>query len=94
MIFGLLVSIPIIVWGSTLVLKLLDRFPIFITFGAALLGWIAGGLMVNDPAGDRWPLLDTPAAIYGASAAGALFVVIAGYALKKRRATSNVTNSH
>ncbi|KVE35419.1 TerC family protein [Burkholderia sp. BDU5] len=93
-IFGLIVSIPIIVWGSTLVLKLLDRFPIFITLGAALLGWIAGGLMVNDPAGDRWPLLDTPAAIYGASVAGALFVVIAGYALKKRRAMSRAANSH
>jgi len=87
-IFGLVVSIPIIVWGSTLVLKLLDRFPIIVAFGAALLGWIAGGLMVNDPAGDRWPLLDTPAAVYGASVAGALFVVGVGYALKKRRAAS------
>ncbi|CAN0623271.1 Integral membrane protein, YjbE family [Burkholderia multivorans] len=87
-IFGLVVSIPIIVWGSTLVLKLLDRFPVIVAFGAALLGWIAGGLMVNDPAGDRWPLLDTPAAIYGASVAGALFVVGIGYALKKRRAAS------
>ncbi len=54
-IFGLLVSIPLIVWGSQLVLKLLDRFPIVITLGAALLGWIAGGLIINDPAGDRWP---------------------------------------
>ncbi len=42
-IFGLVVSIPLIVWGSQLVLKLLDRFPIVITLGAALLGWIAGG---------------------------------------------------
>ncbi|KDB07893.1 integral membrane protein, YjbE family [Burkholderia sp. lig30] len=90
-IFGLVVSIPIIVWGSTLVLKLLDRFPIIVAFGAALLGWIAGGLMVNDPAGDRWPLLDTPAAIYGASMAGALFVVGVGYALKKRRGASGAS---
>ena len=59
-IFGLVVSIPLIVWGSQLVLKLLDRFPIVITLGAALLGWIAGGLIINDPAGDRWPILDTP----------------------------------
>ena len=90
-IFGLVVSIPIIVWGSTLVLKLLDRVPISVAFGAALLGWIAGGLMVNDPAGDRWPLLDTPAAIYGASMAGALFVVGVGYALKKRRGASGAS---
>ena len=49
-IFGLLVSIPIIVWGSTLVLKLIDRYPIVVTLGGALLGYIAGDLMVKDPA--------------------------------------------
>ncbi|MFL9897357.1 TerC family protein [Paraburkholderia fungorum] len=85
-IFGLVVSIPLIVWGSQLVLKLLDRFPIVITLGAALLGWIAGGLIINDPAGDRWPILDTPAAEYGMSIGGALFVVILGYLLKRRNA--------
>jgi predicted tellurium resistance membrane protein TerC len=47
-IFGLVVSVPIIIWGSTLVLKLIDRFPIVVTFGAALLGWIAGGMIVTD----------------------------------------------
>jgi YjbE family integral membrane protein len=82
-IFGLVVSIPLIVWGSQIVLKLLDRFPIIVTFGAALLGWIAGGLIINDPAGDRWPILDTPVAEYGMSVAGALFVVILGYLLKR-----------
>ena len=85
-IFGLVVSIPLIVWGSQIVLKLLDRFPIVIVLGAGLLGWIAGGLIVNDPAGDRWPILDTPAAKYGMSIAGALFVVILGYLLKRRNA--------
>jgi YjbE family integral membrane protein len=83
-IFGLIVSIPLIVWGSQLVLKLLDRFPVVITLGAALLGWIAGGLIINDPAGDRWPVLDMPAAEYGMSIAGALFVVVVGYAMKRR----------
>jgi YjbE family integral membrane protein len=83
-VFGLVVSIPLIVWGSTLVLRLLDRFPIIVTLGAALLGWIAGGLIINDPAGDRWPLLDTPTAEYGAHVAGALFVVLLGYWLKRR----------
>ncbi len=47
-IFGLVISVPIIVWGSTLVLKLIDRFPLVITLGAALLGWIAGGMIVTD----------------------------------------------
>jgi len=85
-VFGLIVSIPLIVWGSQLVLKLLDRYPAVVTFGGALLGWIAGGLIVNDPAGDRWPVLDTPVAEYGMSIVCALFVVIVGYALKRRNA--------
>jgi YjbE family integral membrane protein len=85
-IFGLAVSIPLIVWGSQLVLRLLDRFPVVITLGAALLGWIAGGLIINDPAGDRWPVLDMPAAEYGMSLACALFVVIAGHLVKRRNA--------
>ena len=96
-IFGLIVSIPLIVWGSTLVLRMLDRFPIIVTLGAALLGWIAGGLIINDPAGDRWPLLDTPAAEYGAHIAGALFVVIVGYWLKRRvlrRHSAGTSSSH
>src|SRR5574343_225936 len=48
-IFGLLVSIPIIVWGSQLVLKLMDRFPLIITLGGMLLGWIAGTMVHTDP---------------------------------------------
>ena len=85
-VFGLAVSIPVIVWGSQLVLRLLDRYPFVVTLGAALLGWIAGGLIVSDPAGDRWPLLDTPLVEYGMSVAGALFVVGLGYALRRRSA--------
>lgn len=47
-IFGLLVSIPIIVAGSQVVIKLMDRFPIIITAGGMLLGWIAGSMVVTD----------------------------------------------
>jgi YjbE family integral membrane protein len=53
-IFGLVVSIPLIVWGSTLVLKLIDRYPMVVTLGAALLGYIAGKLMIEDPAIVGW----------------------------------------
>ena len=49
-IFGLLVSIPIIVGGSQIVLKLMDRFPFIITVGGMLLGWIAGTMALTDPA--------------------------------------------
>ena len=55
-IFGLLVSVPFIVFGSQVVLKLLDRFPIIIYFGGGLLGWIAGGMIVSDAyVTSNWP---------------------------------------
>ena len=47
-IFGLLLSIPIIIWGSSFILKLIDKFPIIIYLGAALLGWIAGDMILTD----------------------------------------------
>lgn len=85
-IFGLLVSIPIIVWGSSLVLKLMDRFPIIITAGGMLLGWIGGSLAVSDPA--VAPYL--PASSYNhyiASVLGALLVLMLGTLLAKRQAS-------
>lgn len=53
-IFGILVSIPIIVWGSTLVLKLMERLPVIVTLGAALLGYLAGGMIIGDVAIRSW----------------------------------------
>lgn len=50
LVLGLCISIPVIVFGSTLVLRLMERFPVIITFGAGLLGWVAGGMLVSDPA--------------------------------------------
>lgn len=46
---GLAVSIPIIVWSSQLIMKCMERFPLIVTFGAALLGWVAGGMIIDDP---------------------------------------------
>ncbi|GGD57600.1 TerC family protein [Caballeronia sp. LZ025] len=83
-IFGLVVSIPLIVWGSTLVLKLLDRFPVVVLLGAGLLGWIAGGLIIDDPFIDRWPALNTDAVGYAARLGGALAVIAAGWLMKRR----------
>jgi len=50
LVLGLAISIPLIIYGSTLVLKLMQRFPAIITVGAGLLGWVAGEMMVTDPA--------------------------------------------
>jgi YjbE family integral membrane protein len=47
-IFGLLLTIPLIIFGSQLLLKLISRFPILVWFGAALLGWIAGEMLLGD----------------------------------------------
>lgn len=84
-IFGLLVSVPIIIWGSTLLLKLLDRFPIIVTLGAGLLGWIAAGMLITDVAVvNRFGPVDGPARM-AIEIAGALFVVAVGYWLGARR---------
>jgi len=88
-VFGLLVSIPIIVWGSQLVIKLMDRFPVIITVGGMLLGWIAGTMAVTDPALVGHVPADaagaaTAALRYGAGVAGALFVLALGLAFKRR----------
>ena len=82
-IFGLLVSIPIIVWGSQLVLKLMDRFPWVITMGGMLLGWIAGTMAVSDPAVKNW-IPQTTMLSYGVGAAGAFLVLAAGKLVQQR----------
>ena len=75
-VFGLVVSIPFIVFGSQLILKLIDRFSIIVTLGAALLGFIAGELMVTDPLTQPYFADHLNAWKYSAGAAGALLVVL------------------
>lgn len=87
-IFGLVVSIPLIVYGSQLVLGLIERFPIFVWAGAALLGWIAGELIADDPGLQSLLGKDIPN-ILGAIA-GALIVLLVGYMVVKRRKRSEV----
>ena len=64
LVLGLGISIPLIIWGSQIVLKLMHRFPVIIVAGAALLGWVAGEMLVSDEAVSAWietnaHLLDT-----------------------------------
>ena len=84
LMFGLAVSIPLIMAGAALVMALLDRFPIVVWAGAALLGWIAGEIIVKDPlfTAALDPAAAHTAAIIGATL-GALFVV--GVGLLRRR---------
>ena len=82
-IFGLLVSIPIIIWGSQLVLKLMDRFPLIIAVGGMLLGWIAGTMAHSDPA-VQGLIPQSALWSYSMGAAGAVFVFLIGLLLKRR----------
>ena len=84
LIIGLALSIPLIIFGSTMLLKLMERFPIIITFGAGLLGWLAGGMIVDDPA-----IEDGIKAMFGdirivAEIIGVAIVIALGAYLKKR----------
>ena len=74
-VFGLLVSVPFIVYGSQLVLKMLDRFPVIVLGGGALLGWIAGSLMVGDPVAAPYVPADAWVR-WAAGVAGAVLVVV------------------
>ena len=87
LIVGLVISVPLIVAGSAIIMALLGRLPILVWAGAALLGWVAGEMLVSDP----WL-----AATFGeelihrieipAAAIGAVFVVALGYVLSRRAA--------
>jgi predicted tellurium resistance membrane protein TerC len=74
-----------VVWGSKLVLTLMDRFPVVITLGAALLGWIAGGMLLTDPAMPPTVAASVPYASQVFAATGALLVVLVGKWLGSRR---------
>ncbi len=85
-IFGLVVSVPFIVFGSQVILKLFDRFPIIVTIGGALLGWIGGGLVSSDIVlHDIVP--QTSTLHYASCIVGAILVVlIARLVISRRKA--------
>lgn len=86
LILGLGMSIPLIIFGSTMLLKVMERFPIIITLGAGLLGLLAGGMLVEDPA-----IKDSiQAALGDAKLAfeiiGVVIVILLGTYMKKKNA--------
>jgi YjbE family integral membrane protein len=85
LIFGLLVSIPLVVVGSKLILRLIERFPLVIVAGGALLGWIAGELIASDPAAAHIMQGLPSWAHYAFSVVGAFLVVAVAKILEKRR---------
>jgi YjbE family integral membrane protein len=89
-VFGLALSVPLVVVGSGFVLMLIERFPLFVWAGAALLGWIAGGMIATDPAAIAHIGEGTAEeAEIGLAAVGALLVIVIGYWQRRRAARQN-----
>ena len=86
LVLGLVISIPLIIFGSTLILKLMNRFPVIITLGAALLGWVAGEMAISDPALRTWigEIGEHHVLHWIVPAAGAILVVVIGKWLAAR----------
>ena len=82
-VFGLATSVPLIIAGSALLMKVMEKFPILVWAGAALLGWVAGEIIVKDAAvinymGQEW----VDKVHLWAAAIGAVFVVALGLAIR------------
>ena len=88
LVIGLLVSIPLIIFGSTLLMKVMERFPIIITLGAALLGFLAGEMLLTDPAVEGWFGKMGEQTVVFAGILGAALVVSLGLWMQKRSAKS------
>ena len=85
-VFGLLLSVPIIIWGSALIIRLMERFPIIITAGAGLLGWLGGGLMISDKILAEFTASSLPVTPTIAATVGTIFVIAVGRFLVKEKA--------
>ena len=95
LVLGLVISVPLIVFGSQLILALMNRLPVIVTLGAALLGWVAGEMATTDPALGRWfgDAADNVVVQWAVPAAGAVLVVVVGKWLcaRARRAKATTT---
>src|SRR5207344_1618151 len=90
LVIGLAISIPLIVAGAALIMGLLDRFPILVWAGAALLGWIVGEVIATDHGVEPWIVaqvgLDGAHLVERAFAAvGAVLVLIVGGMRRRSR---------
>ncbi len=91
LVLGLAISIPLVVFGASMMVRLMARFPIVITVGAALIGWVAGETFIGD-AVLQGAVTAVPWLHYAAPAACALFVVGLGKMLVSRGRARHATN--
>lgn len=85
LIIGLLISIPLVIFGSTMLLKIMERFPIIITIGGMLLGWVAGDMATTDPVLKDWISANFPTLHEVAEVIGAVTVFVIGKWLAGRQ---------
>jgi YjbE family integral membrane protein len=83
LVLGLAISIPMVIFGSTLMIKLMERFPIIVMLGAALIGWVGGETIASDVALKGFAAAN-PWLHYVAAATGAAVVIALGKTLQKR----------
>jgi YjbE family integral membrane protein len=79
LIAGLIISIPLIVFGSALILRIMDRFPVLVTLGAGLIGYVAGEMLADEPVVEPWLPASAALVRYGVPVAGAVLVILAGH---------------
>jgi predicted tellurium resistance membrane protein TerC len=85
-VFGLATSVPLIIAGSALLMKVMERFPILVWAGAALLGWVAGEIIVKDAAVAGYMGAEFVEHIHlWAAGAGAVLVVVAGWLIRRAK---------
>jgi len=84
LILGLAISIPLVVFGATILMRLMQRFPIIVTIGAGLLGWVAGEMAATDPVVMAWVEANAAWLHWASPALGALLVVAVGKWLAAR----------
>ncbi len=84
LVFGLVVSIPLVVVGAQLIMKVIERFPWLVIAGGGLLGYIAGEIAVTDTAVKPWIDASAPSLHYVAPAVGVVIVVAVGVWLMRR----------
>ena len=90
LVLGLAISIPLVIFGSTLMIKLMERFPIIVVLGAALIGWVGGETIASDAILHDYAVAH-PALHYVAAALGAALVVGFGKFWRKGANSASAT---
>jgi YjbE family integral membrane protein len=105
LVLGLAISIPLVIFGATMLIKLMERYPVIITIGAGLIGWVAGEMLVTDLAVQPWltqlgaAYKDSKPYVSGlslelmAGAAGVVVVVVLGKWFARKRSTEAAPTS-